>query len=69
MNKSTVLLSAIAFFAAQAMAADPATIDWAKVPGKTVTLFYPGQSSYQWLRNDHKGDKGADATRRGSTCV
>jgi hypothetical protein len=63
------VLSVVAFSAGYAMAADPATIDWGKVPEKSVTLFYPGQSSYQWLRSDHKGDKGADATRRGSTCV
>jgi hypothetical protein len=32
------------------MAADPAKIDWSKVPASTVTLFYPGQSSYEWVR-------------------
>jgi hypothetical protein len=33
-----------------ALAADLATIDWSKVPVANVTLFYPGQSSYEWLR-------------------
>ncbi len=42
-----------------ALAADPASIDWGKIPDKTVTLFYPGQSSYQWLlRDEHKGAAG-----------
>jgi hypothetical protein len=39
-----------------AAAADPATIDWSAVPVTQMTLFYPGQSSYEWLRSDaHKG--------------
>ncbi len=25
--------------------------DWSKVPVNNVKLFYPGQSSYQWLRS------------------
>jgi hypothetical protein len=36
--------------AGPALAADPATIDWSKVPVASVTLFYPGQSSYEWVR-------------------
>jgi hypothetical protein len=27
-----------------------APVDWAAIPARTVMLFYPGQSSYQWLR-------------------
>ena len=52
-----------------ARAADPASIDWTKVPSVTVTLFYPGQSSYEWLRNDHKKGKGAKAVENGQACV
>lgn len=48
------------------MAADVATIDWAKVPATTVPLFYPGQSSYEWLRKDHPG---AQAVQADQTCV
>lgn len=37
-----------------ALAAPPA--DWSQVPTKTVKLFYPGQSSFQWLRSsEHPG--------------
>jgi ethylbenzene dehydrogenase len=44
--------------AAPAMAADPAKIDWSKIPVTDVTLFYPGQSSYEWLRSTaHPGAK------------
>lgn len=51
------------------LAADPATIDWSGVPATTVTLFYPGQSSYEWLRNDHRKGKGAKAVENGQACV
>ena len=67
-------IGVLAFTAAPAMAADPANIEWAAVPSTTVTLFYPGQSSYEWLRNDHmkKGkeeSKGAKAVQQGGTCI
>jgi hypothetical protein len=43
-------------------------IDWSAIPVTTVTLFYPGQSSYEWLRSDaHKGASGA--VKRGDSCV
>ncbi len=51
-----IALSALA--TASAIAADPAKIDWSKVPVSNVTLFYPGQSSYEWLRtSNHPGSK------------
>ena len=51
-----------------AFAADPATIDWGKVPSKNLTLFYPGQSSYGWLRSDaHKG--AANKVAGGASCA
>lgn len=54
--------------AAPAMAADPATIDWSKSPAKSVTLFYPGQSTYDWLLSaDHK--KGDKQVPLGKACV
>ncbi len=49
-------------------AADPATIDWSKVPPKTVKLFYPGQSGYDWLLSpEHK--KGDRAVQQGKACA
>jgi len=48
--KRTILFIVVALTAGPAMAADPAKIDWSKVPASTVTLFYPGQSSYEWVR-------------------
>jgi len=65
----TPLLVALTFAAGGAFAADPATIDWSKVPVTNVMLFYPGQSSYEWLRDDHKKGKGAKAVQNGQACV
>jgi hypothetical protein len=51
-----------------AMAADPAKINWNKIPTAKLTLFYPGQSSYEWLRSAaHKG--AARETARGDACT
>jgi hypothetical protein len=52
---SMLFVGITTFAAGAAFAADPAKIDWSKVPSASVMLFYPGQSSYQWLRNDHGG--------------
>jgi hypothetical protein len=50
-----------------AQAADPATINWKSVPTKTLTLFYPGQSTFQWLRSaEHPG---AQAVSGGAACL
>ena len=67
--KKTALFLSLAFIGTgSALAADPATIDWGKVPVVTVPLFYPGQSSYEWLLSDaHKG--AAKETRRGDACT
>ena len=47
------------------MAAPPA--NWSKIPTKTVSLFYPGQSSYQWLRGkEHK--RAFRKTEQGDSC-
>lgn len=53
--------------AGSALAAET-DIDWADVPTKTVTLFYPGQSSYQWLRSkQHK--RAYKKTAQGEACL
>ncbi|MDP3671603.1 MAG: ethylbenzene dehydrogenase-related protein [Telluria sp.] len=44
--------------AGNALAVDPASIDWGSVPVTSIPLFYPGQSTYQWLRSTaHEGYK------------
>ncbi len=48
------------------LAAPPA--DWSRIPTKTVTLFYPGQGGYQWLRgSDHK--RAYKKVIEGDSCV
>jgi hypothetical protein len=67
--KSIACVIAMSGLAASgAFAADAATIDWGKLPSTTVTLFYPGQSSYEWLRSPaHK--VGARRVAEGRACV
>jgi cytochrome c-type protein NapC len=50
------------------LAAGPAlAVDWAAVPAAPVTLFYPGQSSYEWVLTP--GDHGGAAKfREGKNC-
>lgn len=68
MKKTALFLSLAVIGTGSAFAADPATIDWGKIPVVTVPLFYPGQSSYEWLLSDaHKG--AAKETRRGDACT
>lgn len=67
-NVKLAMATVLAFTGpATALAADPGTIDWKSVPVTNLTLFYPGQSSYQWLRGaDHPGAK---PTVAGTSCV
>jgi hypothetical protein len=60
-------MSIATLFAGPALAVDPATVNWNSVPTKTLTLFYPAQSSYQWLRSaDHPG---AQVVTGGGACL
>jgi len=74
MNRIALTAACAVLATASAIAADPATIDWSKVPSTKVTLLYPGQSTYEWLLTDHKStkekaSKGKEAVERGQTCV
>ncbi len=42
---------------AESTSASKFNIDWSEVKAKTVTLFYPGQASFEWVRTgkDHGG--------------
>jgi len=63
------MIGLTAFVAAPALAADPAKINWSKVPVSNVTLFYPGQSSYEWLRTSaHPGAKSVESGQACLTC-
>ena len=54
-------------FAGPALAVHPTLVDWKSVPTKTLTLFYPAQSTYQWLRSpEHPGSA---PVANGEACV
>jgi hypothetical protein len=65
---STVTLAAALLAGSSAAVYAAAPADWSKVPATTIKLFYPGQSSYEWLHSkDHKrADK---KVARGDSCV
>jgi hypothetical protein len=68
MRKSALIIGISAIAASSALAADPTTINWSKIPVTKVALFYPGQSSYEWLRSDaHKGAN--KEVQRGDACI
>ena len=67
MLELTAIASAIALISGVVHAADPAKINWSKVPTKTVTLFYPGQTSYEWVRGS--AHPGAQAVQGGEACA
>ncbi|NVO12424.1 MAG: NapC/NirT family cytochrome c [Rhodoplanes sp.] len=54
---------------AAAGAIDTFGVDWAAIPPKTVTLFYPGVSSFEWVQvtKDHSGARGF--LRAGERCA
>jgi hypothetical protein len=60
-------IMAAPLLAGPAWSADPATIEWKRVPTRTLTLFYPAQSTYQWLRTGEHPGSGAIAG--GTSCV
>ncbi len=61
-------MALVAFAAGLPAAALAVPPDWSKIPSTTVKLFYPGQSSYQWLRGaEHRRAEGK--VRAGDSCV
>ncbi len=62
------LAAIFALPASGALAADAAAIDWPTIPATTVALFYPGQSSYEWLRSSGH-PKGQKQVEEGRACV
>ena len=63
----TLLIAASMAMAGSGLAADPRTIDWSKIPPKSVTLFYPGSSTQEFLQSaEHKGAAGV---KGGLACI
>jgi hypothetical protein len=68
-NNAVLAASLAVLWTGAAQAADPATIDWGAIPARGVTLFYPAQSTHEWLTSEHRGDKGRKAVARGEACL
>ncbi|HIJ62576.1 MAG TPA: cytochrome c-552 precursor [Rhodospirillaceae bacterium] len=53
--RTALLMAAITNLAAQPTWA----VEWDKIPGKQVQMFYPGQQSWEWVlsQGEHKGEK------------
>ncbi len=69
MKRACAALAAIFVLpAGGAFAADASSIDWAAVPPSTIPLFYPGQSTYEWLRSAGH-PKGQKQVEEGRACV
>jgi hypothetical protein len=68
MKKRVFILAWGALTVGPALAADPAMVDWSKVPAVNIPLFYPGQSSYEWLRSDAH-ENAVKEVKRGDACM
>lgn len=62
-----VVMAATLGVVTSALAADPQTIDWPKVPATSMVLFYPGQSTYDWLTSP--GHMGASQVAQSRPCL
>jgi hypothetical protein len=58
------LIAAIGFAATLGISSAMAAPSWS-VPAKPVALFYPGQSSFEWILSDHPG---AEKFKAGKNC-
>lgn len=69
MNKTIAFASAVlALLPAGTAMAQSRGPDWNGIPKSEITLFYPGQASYQWIMGkDHA--KGAKALAQGRNCL
>jgi hypothetical protein len=48
MRVNIILVGTLAGIAAGMMALPAQALDWSKVPGRDVVMFYPGQTSWEW---------------------
>lgn len=65
---SAVAAAAVVSAASPAAAASASTIDWGKASEREITIFYPGQSSMEWIfkGSEHGGKRPFQA---GETCA
>lgn len=68
MKRTALVLGIAVLLSGPAVAAEVENIDWNKVPTRTIKLFYPGMSSYQWLRSPAHKNAQAE-TLEGQACL
>lgn len=68
MKKTYIALAVAVLSIGIAQAGDAGKVNWSKIPTSELTLFYPGQSSYEWTINADHGP-GATETRAGKNCL
>jgi hypothetical protein len=66
-NKLVPVAAAVGFAAAAWAAPASAAVDWNTVQGKDITLFYPGQASWEWVLTP-TSHSGAPVFREGKNC-
>lgn len=66
-NKLVPIAAAAAIAAAVWAAPASAAVDWNSVQGKDITLFYPGQASWEWALTP-TSHSGAPVFREGKNC-
>lgn len=65
---SVMMLASWVLVSTPVWSAEVETIDWDSISDSKPRLFYPGQSSYQWLRTeDHK--KASNEVKSGEACL
>lgn len=64
---SAIVIAALVGIVTSAPAADPQAIDWSNIPAKSLTLIYPGDSTYDWLTSPRH--PGAALVRQGQACL
>ena len=62
-----IILTMVVGLVSPAAAVDPQSIDWTKITAKSLTLFYPGQSTYDWLVSP--AHAGAKLVEQGQACL
>jgi hypothetical protein len=66
-KSATIAAAGLAAAVSGALQAAPP--DWSKVPAKTITLFYPGQSTYEWLVSPEHKKNAYKKVAQGEACL
>ena len=66
MNTFNTLFTVSILYFSFASLAIAKEVDWSTIKGTNMQLFYPGQSSWEWLLTKHSGAK---SVRKGSPCL